>query len=114
MKNRLTMLRNRSFILFAVIFLYSCSPTPEKTSPKVHTVEIRQMRFQPSDLRVKKGDTVIFTNKDIVVHDVTEEATKAWTSSALPPEKSYTIVVQQSANYYCTIHPVMKGGLIVE
>ena len=101
-------------MLVLSLWICSCSPAPGETAAKRHLVEIKQMQFQTSDLVVQKGDSVIFVNKDLVVHDVTEEKHKAWTSSALSPNQSYSIVVNESANYYCSIHPVMKGKLRIQ
>jgi plastocyanin len=72
------------------------------------------MQFNPAELTVHKGDTVVFVNHDMVTHDVTEEASKAWTSSMLPANESWTMEATQSANYYCSLHPVMKGKIIVQ
>lgn len=88
-------------------------PTLKNTS-SFHTVEIKQMKFQPNELKLHKGDTVLWINKDITDHDVTEETKKAWTSSKLSMGKSWSKVVEESANYFCSMHVVMKGKLIVE
>jgi plastocyanin len=85
-----------------------------KNTSSFHTVEIKQMKFQPNELKLHKGDTVLWINKDITDHDVTEETKKAWTSSKLPISKSWSKVVEESANYFCSLHVVMKGKLIVE
>jgi plastocyanin len=85
-----------------------------KNTSSFHTVEIKQMKFQPNELKLHKGDTVLWINKDITDHDVTEETKKAWTSSKLPIGKSWSKVVEESANYFCSLHVVMKGKLIVE
>lgn len=85
-----------------------------KNTATFHTVLIKQMKFEPAELNLHKGDTVLWINKDITDHDVTEETKKAWTSSKLMVGKSWTKVVKESANYYCSIHVVMKGKLIVE
>jgi plastocyanin len=76
-------------------------------------VEIRDMKFEPDVLFAKTGDTVVFTNDDLVTHDVTEQ-NKAWTSSALAPGKSWSMVITGSVAYYCSIHVVMKGKIIVK
>lgn len=91
-----------------------CSSAHNTKQPQARTVEIRQMQFQPSTLRVNKFDTVIFVNHDFVDHNITEESGRGWTSSSLPPGKSWKFIITQSAGYYCTIHPVMKGELLVE
>ena len=114
MKNLLCILKPCMHLSVAVFFLSGCSQSPEEIIPKVYSVEISQMQFQPSQLTLQKGDTVVFVNKDLVVHDVTEETNKAWTSSPLQPGQSYRVAVTQSADYYCSIHPVMKGRLMVQ
>jgi plastocyanin len=98
---------------WSFLFLTGISET-EKTSPKVHTIEIKHMRFEPAELIVHKGDTVVWVNHDIVPHDVTEESRKAWKSPLMLVGKSWSLVVTQSAGYYCSIHVVMKGKLVIE
>lgn len=114
MTNARSKVKTSIYLLCLLFILNSCSTATVKTIPKVHTVEIKQMKFQPEELVVQKGDTVIWINKDIVVHDVTEEPNKLWTSSVIPTGKSWSLVVTQSADYYCSIHVVMKGKLTVQ
>ena len=114
MNNRITTLKAVIFSLCSVFLLNSCATETQKTIPKVHTVEIKQMKFQPAELIVQKGDTVVWINNDIVAHDVTEEPDKAWTSSVMPVGESWSLVATQSADYYCSIHVVMKGKLVVQ
>jgi plastocyanin len=71
------------------------------------------MQFQPAELLVNKGDTVFFINRDIVVHDVTEK-NRSWASSPLSTDHEYSMVVKNDVEYYCSIHPVMKGKLRVQ
>jgi plastocyanin len=72
------------------------------------------MKFVPADITVHKGDTVIWINKDMVAHDVTEETAKAWTSSPISFGGSWKMEVTEEADYYCSIHAVMKGKLKLE
>lgn len=71
------------------------------------------MKFQPAELVVQKGDTIVWINRDLVAHDVTEVPDKTWTSSPIPPGKSWSLVVSQSADYYCSVHVVMKGKILM-
>ena len=87
---------------------------PLKNTASYHTVVIRQMKFEPAELKLHKGDTVLWINKDITDHNVTEEVGKKWTSSKILVNKSWSMVVKQSDDYYCSIHLVMKGKLLVE
>ena len=110
----MSILKHCIYLLFPILLVYSCAGKTEKHTPKSYTVEIKQMKFQPADLTIQKGDTVVWVNRDIVAHDVTEESNKAWTSSVMPVGQSWSLVVNQSADYYCSIHVVMKGKLIVK
>ena len=89
---------------------------PRKTVALVagnHVIEIKGMAFNPALITVHKGDRITFLNHDIVTHDITE-AKKGWKSAPLPVGKSWSLTVNQSASYYCSIHPVMKGKIIVK
>ncbi|MBD0276857.1 MAG: cupredoxin family copper-binding protein [Flavisolibacter sp.] len=99
--------------LLLLLLSGGCSQVPGKPVYKVYTVEIKGMQFQPAQLTVQRGDTVLFINRDIVAHTATEEGGKAWSSPSLANGNSWSLVVQQNANYYCTFHPVMKGKLLV-
>lgn len=114
MKN-LIKVPGKSWCLFFLVPLFtSCNPS-DKTTVSANrppdTVVIKQMQFSPAVLNVKVGDTVIFINKDIVPHNVTEEKSRAFYSDTLPVGASWKLVVKDSANYLCTIHPTMKGKL---
>ena len=105
---------NWGYYLSGILLFLSCSPSPEKNRSEVFTIEIRQMQFHPAELKVKKGDTVVFINRDFITHDVTEQLDKSWTSAPLTSGKSWSMVVTGTVDYYCSIHPVMKGRLIEE
>lgn len=104
-----------SRIIYVGILLFllgACSSAPEK--PEVHRVEIRDMQFIPSEITVKKGDTILWVNEDMVAHDVTEEDSKAWSSSLLSAGESWKMEVNYESNYFCSIHVVMKGKIKIE
>ncbi len=87
--------------------------SPKVTRAHYHIVEICQMKFVPPDLTVSRGDTVEWINKDITNHCVTEERSKAWNSPAIVSGKSWKKIILSSANYYCSIHLVMKGTITI-
>ncbi len=87
---------------------------PQNLQPARHTVEIARMQFSPAILKVNKGDSIFFENLDIVAHDVTEEKDKAWSSQVLAPGSAWVFIASKSVTYYCSIHPVMKGKIIVD
>ena len=89
-----------------------CSQKPQHTPIRVK-VTLQQMQFTPSEIHVHVGDTVVFINKGIVIHDVTEGIEKAWTSGPIPVGESFERVVQEDVKYYCSLHPVMKGKITI-
>lgn len=124
------------YLFFTIFFSTACTSSPKKDTvkeediyplekdipdaslqkkePKIHIVEIKQMKFQPSEVKVHKGDQVLWINKDITDHDVTEQKAKAWASSPLSKGESWSLKVTKSTDYYCNLHQVMKGKIIVE
>lgn len=81
--------------------------------PKTDTVVIYQMQFQPANLTVNKGDTVVWINKDMVAHNVTEDPEGSIKSDTLNTGNSFKLVSDHSFNYICSIHPTMKAQLTV-
>jgi plastocyanin len=79
-----------------------------------HHVVIDAMKFTPQVVQVKPGDTIVWENRDMFVHNVTSAAAKV-SSGDLAPGKSWRYVVRAgpSFDYLCTLHPVMKGRVDV-
>jgi len=110
----------------AVLLLVSCSlgtqgPAGEfvlaavPKGPQAHTVVIREVKFQPTVLTVKVGDTVEWRNDDIVPHTATSTEPRKFDSGILPVGSSWKYVVTKRGIYFytCTLHPNMKATLIV-
>jgi len=101
-------------LLFTFLFNNCNFDVQKKQLPKLYVIEIKQMQFQPALLKIHAGDTIVWVNHDFVMHDVTEEAHKEWSSSPLAAGASWRMVANKSANYYCSIHQVMKGKFVIE
>ncbi len=71
------------------------------------------MKFIPEVLNVKKGDTVVWVNKDFYPHDVSKYDDNAWHSSPLDKGESWAKVVTETEEYYCSLHVVMRGKIIL-
>lgn len=83
----------------------------KKHPPASYTVSIQNMQFVPDSISMQPGDTLLFINKDLVPHDVTQFPQKGWTSSLLQPGDSWQFVPEHSDDYFCSIHVVMKGKI---
>ncbi|MDD4969463.1 MAG: cupredoxin domain-containing protein [Paludibacter sp.] len=110
-------------VWFSFFLMGSCNTAPGKKAKLtnsnlnkagIDTVYIQDMKFLPGEIKVHQGDTVVWINKDLVDHCVTELKSKMWTSGVIPSGSTWKIEVKQSFNYYCAIHQVMKGKIIVE
>ena len=80
-----------------------------------HHVVIDAMKFSPQVVQVKPGDTIVWENRDMFVHNVTAAGAKV-SSGDLAPGKTWRYVVRAGASfdYLCTLHPVMKGRVEVK
>ena len=84
----------------------------EPPVPRRHLVEIRGMAFHPAVLEVARGDTVAWTNRDIVGHTAT--ARSGWDTGVIA-QGAQAVIVSRSRGefrYICTLHPTMLGTLI--
>lgn len=88
--------------------------TSEVTIPKDAWSTSSTTPYQPIRIQVQEGTEVTWTNDDSVVHTVTDvdkfdsnliNAGESW---------SYTFTEEGTYNYYCTLHPWMKGTVEVE
>lgn len=82
--------------------------------PTTHTVTIDSTRFQPSDLRVAAGDTIVWQNNDLFPHTATAQG--RFDSGSIAQDRSwrYTVTERGVIDYICTFHPTMKGTIRVE
>jgi len=80
-----------------------------------HTVAIDATEFKPVILSVKRGDRVVWVNKDPFPHTATAED-RSFDSRSIAPGKSWSWVAKKPGEYpyMCTLHPTMKGTLIVQ
>ena len=78
-----------------------------------HEVIIENFVFDSSDLTIKVGDTVTWTNNDGAAHTVkigTIESDNMSKSDTF----SFTFSEVGTFEYICGLHPYMKGKIIVE
>ena len=87
----------------------------ERPGPRTHTVSLDGMRFQPDDLTVAPGDTVVWVNKDLVAHTATSES-GGFDSKVIQPEKSWKVIIRKEGEfpYVCRLHPTMQAMLRVK
>ena len=82
---------------------------------KDHKVSIKDVKFTPKELKVKKGDTVIWTNSDERDHTVTADD-KSFGSGNIGDGNSFRQKFEKPGRYkyHCEYHPRMKATIVVE
>ena len=76
--------------------------------------------YIPSKITIKPGETVYWQNQDAAFHSVTsglyDDPDGLFDSELLDPEDifSYKFTEEGIYDYYCTLHPWMKGAVLVE
>ncbi len=110
--------RGRVQILLTLCLSVGCvvaAGHAQKPARHTQTVTISGFDFHPGSLTVSVGDTVVWTNKDIVTHTVTD-ATGHFDSGSIKPGASWRLLTKKSGtfHYACSPHPNMQGTLIVQ
>ena len=131
----------KTLVVFVILslFLAACStapvpaPEPVMNQPVVETqgdskgvsgggeaatVMIKNFKFVPAELKIKKGTTVNWRNGDGAAHTIesSDKNNKILNSDELGDADTYTFTFQETGTfaYFCGIHSSMKGTIIVE
>lgn len=76
---------------------------------------IEGMKFLPERLEVAAGDTVTWTNKDLVPHTVTAAGAGVESGNLAPGATwRYTVRRRGEIDYLCRYHPAMKAVVVVK
>ncbi|HLY44760.1 MAG TPA: cupredoxin family copper-binding protein [Stellaceae bacterium] len=94
----------------AAAFAADATPVAANTA----VVEIHGMKFNPTTLSIATGTKVTWVNEDEQPHTVTDRG-KVFRSAALDTKDSfsYTFTAPGEFTYFCTIHPMMVGKIVV-
>ena len=104
-------------ILLEVFFVYAgslASDAAQLPAPRRHVVEIRDFGFHPKSIQVSAGDTIVWTNRDLVPHTATADD-GGWSSPELAEGQSWEwrVAMDGLQNYFCEFHPHMTGSLAI-
>jgi plastocyanin len=83
---------------------------------KIYRVEIHGFAFSPKTLSAPVGARVTWVNSDDEPHVVTSAGSLFTSSKALDTGDSFSATFQKPGTYayYCSIHPMMMGTIIVQ
>ena len=80
-------------------------------------VSIENMSFSNETITIKSGDTIVWTQNDATPHTVSRSGGPEMFDSGLLRQGqnfSYTFTRAGDYLYKCSIHPIMRGKIIVE
>jgi plastocyanin len=102
-------IRHALYPAIAILAAVGCGPVPAR-----HQVDIRDLAFAPGVLEVAVGDTVVWVNHDLFPHTSTMEGATGWNTGLIPADSSRSAVARRpgSYEYYCQVHPTMRGKVI--
>ena len=89
------------------------STAVDANAPVVVHVAMKNMKFSPATIEIKKGDTVEWKNDDITPHTATSPT---FDSGSIDPDKSWRHTFSDAGSfpYACTFHPDMKAAVTVK
>ena len=96
------------------------TPVPQfrarRIDPDRPHIPVVDFAYDPPEIRIRPGVRVTWTNDGVEGHDVTGYGGEAWGSGAMGPTATYSRVFSEPGrfDYFCTIHPEMRGTIFVE
>ncbi len=124
---------NKSIIAILLILslaLFACQQQPEQTSSQTNVVQpaatkavdstsssasvkIQNFAYDEETVTIKKGESVTWKNYDSAQHNV---VSAEFESPLLSKDKTFTQQFNKEGTYeyYCSLHPSMRGKVVVE
>ncbi|MGD2082619.1 MAG: cupredoxin family copper-binding protein [Chromatiales bacterium] len=90
--------------------------TESQQTDNAADVTISGMRFAPSTLRIEAGETVRWEQQDRMPHIVKSATAGGFESKRLSAGEGFSHTFEEPGTYeyYCSIHPSMRGSVVVE
>jgi amicyanin len=101
--------------ILAAAFVAATLLFPRAAVAEDAQVKIDNFTFAPPTLTVKAGTTVIWRNEDDIPHTVAS-STRAFKSKALDTDENFSFTFTEPGryDYFCSLHPHMRGQIVVE
>lgn len=91
------------------------APAPTPLPPPPVSITISQFSFQQSNVTIKRGAKITWTNQDSVPHTVTSDSSSVFDSNTLTTGNNFSFMFNTvgSFSYHCAFHPSMRATVIV-
>ena len=103
------------FLTMCALVAWAAGAGAGEDPKREEQIKIDNFSFIPEVVIVKAGATVTWVNRDDVPHTVVS-TTKEFSSKVLDTDDRYgrTFAQPGTYEYYCSVHPHMKGKVIVQ
>ena len=91
------------------------SSSQPKDAPPAQQIKIDNFSFSPQQITIPVGATVVWTNNDDIPHTVVGTH-QEFRSKGLDTNDqfSFTFTKPGSFDYFCSVHPMMTGKIVVK
>lgn len=102
------------FYVYKQSYKSSSQSSGNSSTVATNTVTVSNFSFDPPSITVKANSEITFSNADSVGHTVTADNGKF--DKELAAGKTATITIPEPGTYpyHCSVHPSMKGTIIVQ
>jgi plastocyanin len=102
-------------VVDSTLAMTSVSQTGLRPIANTTEVKIDNFSFTPKSMTVKAGTAVTWTNHDDIPHNVVSTQ-KKFSSTVLDTDQTFTYQFKEPGSYpyFCKIHPMMTGTIVVE
>ena len=95
----------------------SSASSSNQSATSTGAITIKNMMFTPPQISIQKGGIVTWTNNDSVAHTVTDDLSNVGgpSSGDIQPGSTYSFTFNKTGSfqYHCSIHPSMRGTIVV-
>jgi plastocyanin len=103
-----------SFAVTSVVVIARHAADATATAPTnaaKPVVVMADIAYKPTTLTVAAGTEVLFDNKDVAPHTITEINGGGIDSGLINPGRAFKLVVRTPLEYFCAVHPNMKAKI---
>jgi plastocyanin len=102
-----------TFIALALTLSFVAAESRE--DDKAHKVTIKNLKYDPATIKIKRGEMVLWMNSDDNDHTVTSDAKEDFNSDNMSNGDKFRHTFEEAGKfpYHCKYHPRMKGLVIV-
>jgi plastocyanin len=103
-------------VMSAALILSGAALCSTESAAKEIMVHIDNFAFVPATVDASVGDTIVWENADDIPHSVVSAQAGIIKSKVMDTGERFSFAVREagSMDYFCGLHPHMKGKIIIQ